>query len=120
MWETGLFALIVVAIATGWALGRYGRDFWRLSAARSSRNRSSAGNPGFFRGLDYLLNDKPDEAVEVFIQSLDISRETLDLHLALGNMLRRKGEVDRGAKLSRPVAAVRPRTQGSGEIFHGK
>lgn len=133
MWEAGLFALTVIAIASGWALGRYGRDLWRLpvarltgnrfiagrsSANRSTANLSASNNAGLFRGLDFLineslLNDKPDEAVEVFIQSLDVSRETLDLHLALGTVLRRKGEVERAIRvhqhlLEKPLPFVDP------------
>jgi lipopolysaccharide biosynthesis regulator YciM len=110
MWEAGLFTLIVIAIAAGWVLGRYGRNLWRSSASRSEAGNSSVNSAGFYRGLDFLINDslagdKPDEAVEVFIQSLDINRETLDLHLALGNLLRRKGEVDRAIRVHRNLLA---------------
>jgi len=113
MWEAGLFTLIVVAIAAGWALGRYGRNLWRLPAGKTSATRSVMDNAGFYRGLDFLLNDKPDEAVEVFIQSLEINRDTLELHLALGNLLRRKGEVERAIRvhqnlLEKPLPNIAP------------
>jgi len=118
MWEAGLFTLIVVAIAAGWALGRYGRNLWRLPAGKTSATRSVMDNAGFYRGLgirfnNSLLNDKPDEAVEVFIQSLEINRDTLELHLALGNLLRRKGEVERAIRvhqnlLAKPLPNIAP------------
>jgi len=127
MWEAGLFILIVVAIAVGWVLGRYdrklrGRNLWRMSTGKSGA-ASVVDHAGFYRGLEFmfneslfkdgLLNDKPDEAVEAFIQSLDINRETLELHLALGNLLRRKGEVDRAIRvhqnlLATPVSTGKP------------
>jgi len=114
MWEAGLFILIVVAIAVGWVLGRYGRNLWRLSTGTSGR-ASVVDHAGFYRGLEFLFNeslfkesllhDKPDEAVEAFIQSLDINRETLELHLALGNLLRRKGEVDGAIRVHQNLLA---------------
>lgn len=92
------FLLVFSAIACGWLLGRY-------SVAR--RDSHSDGYRRYYRGLNYLLNEQPDEAIDNFIQSLDVNSETLDTHLAVGNLMRRKGEVERAIKihqnlLSRP------------------
>jgi lipopolysaccharide biosynthesis regulator YciM len=105
MSETGLFTLIVIAIAAGWVLGRYGRNLWRPSTAKSSAAKSAVNSASFYRGLDFLANEESGEAVEVFIQSLDINPETLELHLALGNLLRRKGEVDRAIRVHQNLLA---------------
>lgn len=98
MWEAGLFAVLLLATAAGWLLGRYGSRLWRFSVGTQVAN-SRVSNAGLYKGLDFLLKDKPDEAIEAFIHSLEINRETLELHLALGNLLRRKGEVDRAIRI---------------------
>jgi len=106
MWETVLFIVLVIAVALGWVLGRYGWAFRPTMSAKSS----VVSNAGLYRGLDYLLSDRPDEAIEAFIQSLEVNRETFELHLSLGNLLRRKGEVDRAIRIHNNLLA-RPALQ---------
>lgn len=90
------FGLLVFAIASGFYLGvRQRRD----------SDAQSASSPGYFRGLNYLLNEQADGTVDKFIESLDVNSETLDTHLALGNMMRRKGEVDRAIKVHQNLIA---------------
>jgi len=48
----------------------------------------------YFRGINYLLNEQPDKALEVFLQLADVTPDTVDTHLALGNLFRRRGEMD--------------------------
>ncbi|MCY3804141.1 MAG: lipopolysaccharide assembly protein LapB [Gammaproteobacteria bacterium] len=56
--------------------------------------------PGeYLRGLNYLLNEQPDKALEVFIELVDVDTETVETHLAIGNMFRRRGEVDRAIRI---------------------
>ena len=90
-----LWLLLPVAAASGW-----------YAARRSSVN--GAGNsltPDYFRGLHYLLNDQPDRAIEVFIKVLELDNETAETQLALGNLYRRRGEVDRAIRLHQNLVA---------------
>lgn len=62
---------------------------------------------GYFRGLNFLLNDQPDKAIDAFIDIVKLDPETTDLHFALGNLFRRRGEIERAVRvhqnlLSRP------------------
>ena len=99
-----LFGLVVillpVAALSGWYYGR--KD------ARE-RIKSPAGVPGmsqdYFKGLNYLLNDRPDKAIEVFIKVLEVESETVETHLALGNLFRRRGEVDRAIRIHQNLVA---------------
>ena len=50
-------------------------------------------------GLNYLLNEQPDKAVDVFIKLLEVDSETVETHLALGSLFRRRGEVDRAIRI---------------------
>ena len=50
---------------------------------------------GYFKGLNFLLNDQHDKAIDVFIEIVKLDPETVDLHFALGNLFRRRGETER-------------------------
>jgi lipopolysaccharide biosynthesis regulator YciM len=52
-----------------------------------------------FRGLNLLLNEQPDKAIDAFIDVVKLDPETIELHYALGNLFRRRGEVDRAVRI---------------------
>jgi lipopolysaccharide biosynthesis regulator YciM len=58
----------------------------------------------YFKGLNFLLNEKPDEAIEAFIEVVKVDRETVDLHFALGSLFRRRGETERAIRMHRNLA----------------
>jgi lipopolysaccharide biosynthesis regulator YciM len=53
----------------------------------------------YFRGLNFLLNEQPDKAIEAFIEVVRLDPETIDLHFALGGLFRKRGEVDRAIRM---------------------
>jgi len=55
----------------------------------------------YFRGLNFLLNEQPDKAIEAFIEVVKVDRETLELHFALGSLFRRRGETERAIRMHR-------------------
>ncbi len=93
-----LFLLLPVAALSGWLLAR--RSIARTSGARVSELSSS-----YFRGLNYLLNEQPDKAIEVFVHLAEVNRDTVETHLALGNLFRRRGEVDRAIRVHQNLIA---------------
>lgn len=93
-----LFLLLPVAAFSGWVLGR--RRSERTSGARVSELSTS-----YFRGLNYLLNEQQDKAIEVFLKLAEINRDTVETHLALGNLFRRRGEVDRAIRVHQHLIA---------------
>src|SRR5438445_13588327 len=46
----------------------------------------------YFKGLNFLLNEQPDKAIEAFIEVVKVDPETIELHFALGSLFRRRGE----------------------------
>ena len=86
MENIGIYILLLFAVAAGWAFGR---------TSVSSRKKHSVETnelfADYFVGLNYLLNDEPDEAIDTFIRALEINSETVETHLALGALLRRRG-----------------------------
>ncbi|MGL4574867.1 MAG: lipopolysaccharide assembly protein LapB [Burkholderiaceae bacterium] len=55
----------------------------------------------YFNGLNFLLNDQPDRAIEAFVEVVSLDPETIELHFALGSLFRRRGETDRAIRLHR-------------------
>jgi lipopolysaccharide biosynthesis regulator YciM len=72
-----------------------------LAARHEARSRSPRnGMPdAYFRGLNFLLNDQSDRAVDAFIDVVRIDPETIELHFALGKLFRRRGETDRAIRV---------------------
>ena len=64
------------------------------------READQGGAPkALFRGLNFLLNDQPDRAIDAFIEVAKLDPETIELHYALGNLFRRRGEFDRAVRV---------------------
>lgn len=93
-----LWLLLPVAAASGWMAGR------RATGA-PSRNTGRRLSADYFRGLNHLLNEQPDKAIEVFIRMLEAEGETVEIHLALGSLFRRRGEVDRAIRIHQNLIA---------------
>jgi len=53
----------------------------------------------YFRGLNFLLNEQPDKAIEAFLEVVKVDPETVELHFALGSLFRRRGEYDRAIRM---------------------
>ena len=90
-----VWLLLPLAAASGWYAAR--RDTRRPPAARLS--------PDYFRGINYLLNEQPDKAIEVFTRMLEVNTETVETHLALGSLFRRRGEVERAIRIHQNLIA---------------
>ncbi|CAJ3702033.1 lipopolysaccharide assembly protein LapB [Burkholderia pseudomallei] len=82
---------IPVAFALGWMASRY--DLNKLLSESANLPRS------YFRGLNFLLNEQPDKAIDAFIEVAKLDPETVELHFALGNLFRRRGETDRAIRV---------------------
>lgn len=60
---------------------------------------------GYFKGLNFLLNEQPDKAIDAFIEIVKLDPETADLHFALGNLFRRRGETERAIRVHQNLLA---------------
>ncbi|MEJ2344410.1 MAG: lipopolysaccharide assembly protein LapB [Gammaproteobacteria bacterium] len=94
-----LWLLLPVAAASGWFAAR------RSARDEHARQHKKDLSSDYFRGLNYLLNEQPDKAIEVFIKMVEIDSETVETHLALGNLFRRRGEVDRAIRIHQNLIA---------------
>ena len=66
---------------------------------RHVMQESRAVPRSYFKGLNYLLNEQPDQAIEAFLEVTRLDPDTLELHFALGALFRRRGELDRAIRI---------------------
>src|SRR5210317_210073 len=98
MIEYLLLLLLPVAVYFGWWLARaYGR--------RSLHKRNRLFSDQYFQGLNYLLNEQPDKAIQVFLELAEVNQDTVETHMALGSLFRRRGEVDRAIRFHQNIIA---------------
>ncbi|CAK0763986.1 Lipopolysaccharide assembly protein B [Gammaproteobacteria bacterium] len=91
MWE---FLLLPVAAMSGWMAAR--RHYEKRSTPRSC-------SAGYFQGLNYLLNEQPDKAIDIFTRMAEINGRTVETQLTLGNLFRRQGEISRAICLHQDI-----------------
>jgi lipopolysaccharide assembly protein B len=89
LWQWALL-LVVLWLFVQWLSSRY-KNRYKRRHLRFSHD--------YFQGLNYLLNDEQDKALEIFLQLVEADWKTIDTGLALGNIFRRKGEIDKAIKL---------------------
>ncbi len=87
--DFALLLALTLAVACGWWLGQW-------QARRSNANRSNNSLPS---GINYLIDEVPDSAINAFLSALDVNSDTLETHLALASIHRRRGEVERAIRI---------------------
>ncbi len=86
-----------VAFALGWGASRLDVRQWRMESRRAPK--------AYFRGLNHLLNEQPDQAIDAFIEAVQSDPDTAELHFALGNLFRRRGDYDRAVRVHEHLLA---------------
>ncbi len=89
---TLFFLLLPIALVSGFWIGR-------KSTIKSNSIEKSSIPSDYIKGLNFLLNEQPDKAVQVFIDLLEVNDATIETHLALGHLFRRRGEVNRAIQI---------------------
>ena len=92
-----LVILVPLAALAGWIIGRRGGE-------QHSDTQVSKLSTTYFRGLNYLLNEQPDKAIELFLHIAELDKDTFETQVALGHLFRRRGEVDRAIRLHQALA----------------
>lgn len=96
-----LTALTLTALLIGWIWGRFFSTKPKSSPLQDLSNCSES----YIQGLNYLLTNKSDKAIELFVDLIKVDKETMETHLALGNLFRSKGEVDKAIKIHQNLIA---------------
>jgi lipopolysaccharide biosynthesis regulator YciM len=92
------WALVLAALILGILAGHFG---W------GKRWPGTLGklHPDYLTGLDYLVSEQPDRALDMFIKLMDANAETIETHFALGSLYRRRGEVERAIRIHQNLLA---------------
>jgi len=90
----GLFLLLAAA---GWALGRFDE--------RDGEEPAPPLNIDYLKGLNFLLNEQTDQALEHFLKMVRVDDRTIETHFALGSLFRRRGEIDRAIRIHQNIIA---------------
>ncbi len=89
--EPWMLLVFPLVFGLGWLAARI--DIKELLSESSALPRS------YFQGLNFLLNEQQDQAIEAFIEVVKVDPQTIELHFALGSLFRRRGEVDRAIRM---------------------
>jgi lipopolysaccharide biosynthesis regulator YciM len=80
-----------IVFGLGWIASRFDLRQW---------NKEQGDSPkAYFRGLNFLLNEQHDKAIDAFIEAVQHDPQTTELHFALGNLFRRRGEYERAVRV---------------------
>jgi lipopolysaccharide biosynthesis regulator YciM len=90
--------LLPIAAASGWYLAK-------RESQRHSITPPCELSQDYYKGLNYILNDQPDKAIDLFLKLSELDTGTLEIHLALGSLFRRRGEVDRAIRLHQALVS---------------
>jgi lipopolysaccharide biosynthesis regulator YciM len=86
-----LLISLPVAFVLGWLASRFDLRQLKLENRQAPR--------AYFRGLNFLLNEQQDQAIDAFIEAVQNDPDTQELHFALGNLFRRRGEYQRAVRV---------------------
>lgn len=100
MADLTFFIFVLAAIIIGWYLGRRSN---RKKVSGSKEQRALVRS--YAQGLNYLLSERHDDAIDKFIDGLEVSSATFDTHLAFGNLLRRRGEHEQAIRVHQNLLA---------------
>tara|TARA_B100000959_G_scaffold210077_2_gene220644 strand:+ start:3875 stop:5065 length:1191 start_codon:yes stop_codon:yes gene_type:complete len=89
-----LASIFILLAATGWVLGYFGE-----------RDEQPPLNIDYLKGLNFLLNEQTDQAVEHFLKMVRVDNTTIETHFALGNLFRKRGEVNRAIRIHQNIIA---------------
>jgi lipopolysaccharide biosynthesis regulator YciM len=98
--EPDLLSWLLIGLPVAFALGWLGS---RLDLRQLKRERDDSPRT-YFKGLNLLLNEQQDQAIDAFIEAVQNDPDTTDLHFALGNLFRRRGEIDRAVRVHEHLA----------------
>ena len=95
----GVVMALVVGAGLGWLIGR------RIE--RRGEAVSRQGDVAFFKGIQYILSNDHDQAIEQFTKSVQVNSDTIETYVALGNLYRSRGDIDRAIRIRQSII-VRP------------
>ncbi|MDY6974221.1 MAG: tetratricopeptide repeat protein [Thermodesulfobacteriota bacterium] len=110
MWETAvqwlfepgrqeLFLCITSALVIGLIIG----GWIQHTREEKAKSKASKGDEAFFKGVQYILSNDQDQAIEEFTKSVRVNSDTIETYVALGNLFRSRGDIDRAIRIRQSI-----------------
>jgi len=94
-----IFLLVLIAFYLGLLIG----FLWRRAGKKPFASKESKGDEAFFKGIRYILSNEHDHAIEEFTKSVQVNSDTIETYVALGNLYRSKGDIDRAIRIRQSI-----------------
>jgi lipopolysaccharide biosynthesis regulator YciM len=94
-----LYLGIITALAGGFFIGR----FARYQKEKKAKSITREGDQAFFKGIQYILSNDHDQAIEELTKSVHVNSDTIETYVALGNLYRSKGDIDRAMHIRQSI-----------------
>ena len=101
MFDPLLLTLILTSVFIGFVIGR-----WQYtSAQRTILEQQAEPSSEYFAGLNYLLNEQTDEAIDTFINAIETSSDNVETYIIIGRLFRRRGEIEKAIQTHQDILA---------------
>ncbi|MBW1766744.1 MAG: tetratricopeptide repeat protein [Deltaproteobacteria bacterium] len=94
-----LYLSIIAALIIGFFIGRLAR----FQKEKKAKSMAQEGDQAFFKGIQYILSNDHDQAIEEFTKSVQVNSDTIETYVALGNLYRSKGDIDRAMHIRQSI-----------------
>lgn len=91
---------VIIALVIGLILGGW---ISRTKESRVKKTTENKGDKSFFRGIQYILSNDHDQAIEEFTKSVQVNSDTVETYMALGNLYRSRGDIDRAIRIRQNI-----------------
>lgn len=99
-----LWLLLPVAACSGWMAANK-KNITTKYFDKDNSNNNFKFNQKYISGLNFVLNDETDKAIDVFLELFSVDNDTVETHMALGSLFRRRGEVERALRVHQNIIA---------------
>jgi len=94
-----LLSSITIALVIGLIIG----GWIRRTREEKAKSTASKGDEAFFKGVQYILSNDHDQAIEEFTKSVRVNSDTVETYVALGNLYRSRGDIDRAIRIRQSI-----------------
>ena len=91
--------ILCYGLTASFLIGLFLGVFIRFRRHKNDRTLQSKGDNAFFKGVQYLLSNDRDQAIEEFTKSVQVNSDTIETYVALGNLYRSKGDIERAIRI---------------------
>jgi len=94
---------LIIGVAIAFAIGLILGLLFCSRRSKNASSRSPKGDQAFFKGVQYILSNDPDQAIEEFTKSVQLNSGTVETYIALGNLYRSRGDIDRAIRIRQSI-----------------